>query len=68
MKNVRWFPADSEVKEYPTVGAVVGFYISSQGALSALGYIGRACKPAFHHIFVSEARRSQYVERFLTNV
>ena len=61
---LRWIPKGAEERTRAGVGAVV--YIT--GEKEALGFIGRARKPAWRYRFVSMERRDIYIERFFDQV
>jgi len=42
-------------------------YLSAEGRPAAMGFYGKAERPAFHHTYRSEERRAQHVAQFLAS-
>lgn len=53
-----------EVKEFPEISAVIGFYKSGE-KLAAMAFSGTAGKPAWHYTFRSEAQQEAYIQKWL---
>ncbi len=57
----RFVPAGAVVQQVAGTDAVVYLYKRADGQACALGYVGTAGKPAFHHRFGGEAFRDRFV-------
>ena len=61
-KAERWFPEGAEIREFPEACLVVGVVAANErGRPVALGYFGKAQRPAFNFSF----RKAEEMERFI---
>ncbi len=61
----RFVPAGAVVRQVEGTDAVVYLYNRADGQVCALGYVGTAGKPAFHHRFGGEAFRERFLAEWV---
>ena len=63
-----YIPKGSAKVQHKTLPAVVYITTNGIGRPSAIGFYGKANKPAFHYSFKSEERRAQYIAEWFTGL